>query len=187
MGAVFGGTELYLPIEKIMDAHIEGVLLKKISVITNGSNDRYLFSVAEKDEWKSVISLAAASSGGSLLEPLQGLLHHPMASQRRNQRPRQHPCLLPRLHLQHNPLPSRSRRKRKNSLQAPSLRRPQHHQQHRFPQKLPPFNLLRRPQHRLALSQLLPKWRLEEVPPLLLIQAHGHLDKTMNRVSKHLS
>ncbi len=54
-----GGTELYLPIEKIMDAHIEGVLLKKISVITNGSNDRYLFSVAEKDEWKSAISLAA--------------------------------------------------------------------------------------------------------------------------------
>ena len=54
-----GGSELYLPIEKIMDAHIEGVVLKKISVITNSSNDRYLFSVAEKDEWKSAISLAA--------------------------------------------------------------------------------------------------------------------------------
>lgn len=33
--------------------------MKKISVITNGSNDRYLFSVAEKDEWKTAISLAA--------------------------------------------------------------------------------------------------------------------------------
>ncbi len=54
-----GGAELYLPIEKIMDANIEGVVRKKISVMTNGSNSRYLFSVADRDEWKAVISLAA--------------------------------------------------------------------------------------------------------------------------------
>lgn len=54
-----GGAELHIPIEKIMDAHLEGAVLKKISVIISGSNDRYIFSVVEKDEWKAAISLAA--------------------------------------------------------------------------------------------------------------------------------
>lgn len=54
-----GGAELYLPIEKIMDAHLDGYLMKKISVIVNASNDRYLFSVEDKDGWKAAISLAA--------------------------------------------------------------------------------------------------------------------------------
>ncbi len=82
-----GGAELYLPIEKIMDANIEGVVRKKISIMTNGSNGRYLFSVADKDEWKAAISLAAGiyrriATGTSVLKtpPSNGQSKSPAAA-----------------------------------------------------------------------------------------------------------
>ncbi len=54
-----GGTELYIPIEKIMDASLEGVVRKKVCVVVNGSNERHIFTVSDFDEWRSSITLAA--------------------------------------------------------------------------------------------------------------------------------
>lgn len=54
-----GGTEVHIPIEKIMDASLEGVVRKKVCVVVNGSNERHLFSVSDYELWRSSISLAA--------------------------------------------------------------------------------------------------------------------------------
>lgn len=54
-----GGSELHIPIEKIMDASLEGVVRKKVSVVVNGSNERHIFTVSDFDEWRASITLAA--------------------------------------------------------------------------------------------------------------------------------
>lgn len=54
-----GSSEMFLPIEDIMDASLEGVVRKKVCVMLNGSNERHLFAVSDYDAWKLSISLAA--------------------------------------------------------------------------------------------------------------------------------
>lgn len=54
-----GSKGLKIPIETLMDSNIEGTVRKRVCVIVNGSNERYLFSVSDSKEWRASISLAA--------------------------------------------------------------------------------------------------------------------------------
>lgn len=73
-----GGRELHIPIEEIMDANIEGVVRKRICIMLNGSNDRYMFTVADYDSWRMTIALAAGiyrrivtGTAGTIAAPTQ--------------------------------------------------------------------------------------------------------------------
>lgn len=54
-----GGRDFHIPIEKIMDSSIEGVVRKRVCVMVNGTNERHLFLVSDYDDWRSSIALAA--------------------------------------------------------------------------------------------------------------------------------
>ncbi len=98
---------------------------------------------------------------------------------------RHRPPLLHRPHRLQNLRP----RKRRSSLpplsQRHHLRPPRHHRLHPHRQ----FHILpqRRLLPKLALWLPLPKWQPQGVLQLQHTQAHGRLDRIMNRVSRHSS
>ncbi len=53
-----GSKKISIPIEKIMDAAIEGTIRRRLCVLVYDSNARYYFSVSDQETWRDVISLA---------------------------------------------------------------------------------------------------------------------------------
>ena len=54
-----GSKTITIPIEKIMDATIQGTIRKRLCVLVYDSNARYYFSVSDQETWRDTISLAA--------------------------------------------------------------------------------------------------------------------------------